>query len=115
DNIFILFSSVDDGPVMVVSSQRLHDMLNPTKDTNWNSTYIYKSRHAMLPVKLTQETLFSSKSHGKYALFPIFTASWRSPRIMNKGVEVKEDITGTGISGAEACVVALTGGASGSD
>ncbi|MCP6183192.1 hypothetical protein NL435_27960, partial [Klebsiella pneumoniae] len=45
DNIFILFSSVDDGPVMVVSSQRLHDMLNPTKDTNWNSTYIYKSRH----------------------------------------------------------------------
>lgn len=31
DNIFILFSSVDDGPVMVVSSQRLHDMLNPTK------------------------------------------------------------------------------------
>ncbi|GDD12968.1 hypothetical protein HmCmsJML241_04260 [Escherichia coli] len=62
DNIFILFSSVDDGPVMVVSSQRLHDMLNPTKDTNWNSTYIYKSRHEMLPVNLTQETLFSSKS-----------------------------------------------------
>ncbi|CTW47209.1 putative type III effector protein [Escherichia coli] len=57
DNIFILFSSVDDGPVMVVSSQRLHDMLNPTKDTNWNSTYIYKSRHEMLPVNLTQETL----------------------------------------------------------
>ena len=86
DNIFILFSSVDDGPVMVVSSQRLHDMLNPTKDTNWNSTYIYKSRHEMLPVNLTQETLFSSKSHGKYALFPIFTASWRAHRIMNKGV-----------------------------
>ncbi|MBW8417062.1 hypothetical protein K1D83_20720, partial [Escherichia coli] len=58
----------------------------PTKDTNWNSTYIYKSRHEMLPVNLTQETLFSSKSHGKYALFPIFTASWRAHRIMNKGV-----------------------------
>lgn len=86
DNIFILFSSADDGPVMVVSSQRLHDMLNPTKDTNWNSTCIYKSRHKMLPVNLTQETLFSSKSHGKYALFPIFTASWRAHRIMNKGV-----------------------------
>ena len=55
DNIFILFSSVDDGPVMVVSSQRLHDMLNPTKDTNWNSTYIYKSRHEMLPVNLTRK------------------------------------------------------------
>ncbi|EFO2118678.1 TPA: SopA family protein, partial [Escherichia coli] len=54
--------------------------------TNWNSTYIYKSRHEMLPVNLTQETLFSSKSHGKYALFPIFTASWRAHRIMNKGV-----------------------------
>ena len=86
DNIFILFSSVDDGPVMVVSSQRLHDMLNPTKDTNWNSTYIYKSRHEMLPVNLTQETLFSSKSQDKHALFPIFTASWRAHRIMNKGV-----------------------------
>ncbi|MBB2325163.1 hypothetical protein HEN05_021300, partial [Escherichia coli] len=59
---------------------------HPTKDTNWNSTYIYKSRHEMLPVNLTQETLFSSKSHGKYALFPIFTASWRAHRIMNKGV-----------------------------
>ena len=47
DNIFILFSSVDDGLIMVVA-QRLHDMLNPTKDTNWNSTYIYKSRHEML-------------------------------------------------------------------
>ncbi|EJV7214902.1 hypothetical protein N7V15_004680, partial [Escherichia coli] len=86
DNIFILFSSADDGPVMVVSSQRLHDMLNPTKDTNWNSTYIYKSRHEMLPVNLTQETLFSSKSQDKHALFPIFTASWRAHRIMNKGV-----------------------------
>ena len=86
DNIFILFSSVYDGPVMVVSSQRLHDMLNPTKDTNWNSTYIYKSRHEMLPVNLTQETLFSSKSQDKHALFPIFTASWRAHRIMNKGV-----------------------------
>ena len=86
DNIFILFSSVDDGPVMVVSSQRLHDMLNPTKDTNWNSTYIYKSRHEMLPVNLTPETLFGSKSQDKHALFPIFTASWRAHRIMNKGV-----------------------------
>ncbi|EEY2572659.1 SopA family protein, partial [Escherichia coli] len=85
DNIFILFSSVDDGPVMVVSSQRLHDMLNPTKDTNWNSTCIYKSRHKMLPVNLTQETLFNSKSQDKHALFPIFTASWRAYRIMNKG------------------------------
>ncbi|WP_241226365.1 SopA family protein, partial [Escherichia coli] len=44
------------------------------------------TRHEMLPVNLTQETLFSSKSHGKYALFPIFTASWRAHRIMNKGV-----------------------------
>ncbi|HGW6404455.1 TPA: SopA family protein, partial [Escherichia coli] len=86
DNIFILFSSADDGPVMVVSSQRLHDMLNPTKDTNWNSTCIYKSRHKMLPINLTQETLFSSKSHGKYALFPIFTASWRATRIKNIGI-----------------------------
>ena len=86
DNIFILFSSVDDGPVMVVSSQRLHDMLNPTKDTNWNSTYIYKSRHEMLPVNLTQETLFSSKSHDEHALFPIFTASWRAIHKKNKGV-----------------------------
>ncbi|HFO9091129.1 TPA: SopA family protein, partial [Escherichia coli] len=86
DNIFILFSSVDDGPVMVVSSQRLHDMLNPTKDTNWNSTYIYKSRHEMLPVNLTPETLFGSKSYDKHALFPIFTASWRANRIKNKGI-----------------------------
>ena len=86
DNIFILFSSVDDGPVMVVSSQRLHDMLNPTKDTNWNSTYIYKSRHEMLPVNLTPETLFGSKSQDKHALFPIFTASWRATRIKNKGI-----------------------------
>ena len=86
DNIFILFSSVDDGPVMVVSSQRLHDMLNPTKDTNWNSTYIYKSRHEMLPVNLTPETLFGTKSQDKHALFPIFTASWRANRIKNKGI-----------------------------
>ena len=86
DNIFILFSSVDDGPVMVVSSQRLHDMLNPTKDTNWNSTYIYKSRHEILPVNLTPETLFGSKSQDKHALFPIFTASWRATRIKNKGI-----------------------------
>ncbi|EFB5148186.1 SopA family protein, partial [Escherichia coli] len=86
DNIFILFSSVDDGPVMVVSSQRLHDMLNPTKDTNWNSTYIYKSRHEILPVNLTPETLFGSKSQDKHALFPIFTASWRANRIKNKGI-----------------------------
>ncbi|HGF4813720.1 TPA: hypothetical protein ACF5BE_003025, partial [Escherichia coli] len=34
----------------------------------------------------TQETLFSSKSHGKYALFPIFTASWRATRIKNIGI-----------------------------
>lgn len=86
DNIFILFSSVDDGPVMVVSSQRLHDMLNPTKDTNWNSTYIYKYRHEILPVNLTPETLFGSKSQDKHALFPIFTASWRATRIKNKGI-----------------------------
>ncbi|HAP5811252.1 TPA: hypothetical protein JQ970_004267, partial [Escherichia coli] len=86
DNIFILFSSVYDGPVMVVSSQRLHDMLNPTKDTNWNSTYIYKSRHEMLPVNLTPETLFGTKSQDKHALFPIFTASWRANRIKNKGI-----------------------------
>ncbi|MGN9276546.1 hypothetical protein ACTMG3_05285, partial [Escherichia coli] len=26
------------------------------------------------------------KSHGKYALFPIFTASWRATRIKNKGI-----------------------------
>ncbi|EGD6294873.1 sopA-like central domain protein, partial [Shigella flexneri] len=25
-------------------------------------------------------------SHGKYALFPIFTASWRATRIKNKGI-----------------------------
>ena len=86
DNIFILFSSVDDGPVMVVSSQRLHDMLNPTKDTNWNSTYIYKSRHEIVPVNLTPDTLFGSKSQDKHALFPIFTASWRATRIKNKGI-----------------------------
>ncbi|HGU0881778.1 TPA: hypothetical protein ACM6YE_003412, partial [Escherichia coli] len=54
--------------------------------TNWNSTCIYKSRHKMLPINLTQETLFSSKSHGKYALFPIFTASWRATRIKNIGI-----------------------------
>ncbi|WP_227633460.1 hypothetical protein, partial [Klebsiella pneumoniae] len=42
--------------------------------------------HEMLSVNLTQETLFSSKSQDKYALFPIFTASWRAHRIMNKGV-----------------------------
>ncbi|MGG7245136.1 hypothetical protein ACQ7A7_21400, partial [Escherichia coli] len=77
---------VYDGPVMVVSSQRLHDMLNPTKDTNWNSTYIYKSRHEMLPVNLTPETLFGTKSQDKHALFPIFTASWRANRIKNKGI-----------------------------
>ncbi|EOU0115279.1 hypothetical protein ACNER2_002089, partial [Shigella sonnei] len=68
------------------SHTALHDMLNPTKDTNWNSTCIYKSRHKMLPINLTQETLFSSKSHGKYALFPIFTASWRATRIKNIGI-----------------------------
>ncbi|MDW2485401.1 hypothetical protein RYZ44_13890, partial [Escherichia coli] len=52
-----------------------------TKSVSWQH-----HRHEMLPVNLTQETLFSSKSHGKYALFPIFTASWRAHRIMNKGV-----------------------------
>ncbi|MGQ7185384.1 hypothetical protein ACUODJ_16350, partial [Escherichia sp. HC-CC] len=52
----------------------------------WICRYTWNSRHEMLPVNLTQETLFSSKSHGKYALFPIFTASWRAHRIMNKGV-----------------------------
>ncbi len=61
-------------------------MLNPTKDTNWNSTYIYKSRHEILPVNLTPETLFGSKSQDKHALFPIFTASWRATRIKNKGI-----------------------------
>ena len=86
DNIFILFSSVDDGPVMVVSSQRLHDMLNPTKDTHWKSPYIFKSRHEMLPVNITPETLFGSTSHDEHALFPIFTASWRAIHKKNKGV-----------------------------
>ncbi|HGU2553394.1 TPA: hypothetical protein N7C81_003820, partial [Escherichia coli] len=52
----------------------------------WNSTYIYKSRHEMLPVNLTPETLFGSKSYDKHALFPIFTASWRANRIKNKGI-----------------------------
>ena len=64
DNIFILFSSVDDGASYGVSSQRLHDMLNPTKDTNWNSTYIYKSRHEMLPVNLTPGNTFQLQISG---------------------------------------------------
>ena len=82
-------------------------MLNPTKDTNWNSTYIYKSRHEMLPVNLTPETLFGSKSQDKHALFPIFTASWRANRIKNKGILVKENITVPGILGGDAPMIAL--------
>ena len=86
DNIFILFSSVDDGPVMVVSSQRLHDMLNPTKIPIGIPRISTNPDMRCCLLILLQETLFSSKSHGKYALFPIFTASWRAHRIMNKGV-----------------------------
>ncbi|HAW0894043.1 TPA: SopA family protein [Escherichia coli] len=86
DNIFILFSSVEDGPVMLLSSQRLQDMLNPTENTHWNPQYIYKSRHDISTLDLDQVTLFDSKSHDEHALFPIFTAGWRATHKKKKGI-----------------------------
>lgn len=85
DNIFILFSSVDDGPVMVVSSQRLHDMLNlqkipigiPRISTN-------PDMRCCLLILLRKH--FSAPNLMVNMRFSHFTASWRAHRIMNKGV-----------------------------
>ncbi|EFH3035264.1 hypothetical protein GU820_19645 [Escherichia coli] len=58
----------------------------PSETMIWQPEFTDKTLSRKPGAVHTQETLFSSKSHGKYALFPIFTASWRAHRIMNKGV-----------------------------